>query len=187
LVDEKTARSSTLQYSAIFLFCSSGSVDQEGVAPPFLEAHLPEGLQEGEALDVADCAAAFDQEHVGVGVLSDKAEAALNLVGDMGYDLDAPPKITPLTLLPDDVLVHLTGCDVVQAGELDAQEPLVGAEVHVRLVAVVEDEDLAVDVGVHGTRVDVEIGIALDHTNADAPHLKNLAEGTGHQPFPKAA
>ncbi len=72
-------------------------------------------------------------------------------------------------------------------GELDAEEPLVCAEVHVGLVAVVEDEDLAVDVGVHGTGVHVDIRVALDGAHLEASDLEAFSHGAGDQPFAEAA
>ena len=164
-----------------------GDVNQQGVAPGLLEPHLPEGLEEGEALDVPDGAPALHEEEVDLGLPGDEAEALLDLVGDVGNDLDAAPQVATLPLLPDDVLVDLARGDVVEARELDTEEALVGPEVHVGLVAVVEDEDLAVDVRVHGARVDVEVGITFDGTDVVSSNLEHLPDGAGHQPLPEAA
>ena len=50
------------------------------------------------------------------------------------------PKVISTTLALDDVLVDLTGCDVVLAGESDVKISLVVPEVEVDFTAVIEDE-----------------------------------------------
>ena len=58
-----------------------------------------------------------------------------------------------------------------------AGEALVVAEVEVGLGAVVGDEHLAVLIGAHGPRIDVEIGIELLEPNRIAARLKERAKG----------
>ena len=56
-------------------------------------------------------------------------------------------------------------------------EALVVAEVEVGLGAVVGDVDLAVLVGAHGARVDVDVGVALHHGDLEAVALEQAADG----------
>ena len=53
------------------------------------------------------------------------------------------------------------------------------AEVEIGLGAVVGDVDLAVLIGRHGSRVDVEVGVELDDGDAQATRLKEEANGGG--------
>ncbi len=55
-------------------------------------------------------------------------------------------------------------------------EPLVVAEVEVRLPAVLGHEHLAVLEGVHRARVDVDVGVELAHRDAQAPALEQAPE-----------
>ena len=57
-----------------------------------------------------------------------------------------------------------------------AGEALVMAEVEVGLGAVVGDEDLAVLVGRHRARIDVEIGVELAQADLVAARLQQRAE-----------
>ena len=61
-------------------------------------------------------------------------------------------------------------------GEGLVDEALVVAEVEVGLATVVGDEDLAVLEGVHGARVDVDVGVELLHRHPQAPALEQPAE-----------
>jgi hypothetical protein len=63
-------------------------VHVDGVLPPDVTAQLAQGFQEGLAFDVPDRAAHLDQDDVDGGVLGQGADAALDLVGDVGNDLD---------------------------------------------------------------------------------------------------
>ena len=59
----------------------------------------------------------------------------------------------------------------------DAGEALVMAEVEVGLGAVVGDVDLAVLVGRHRARIDVEIGVELADADLVAARLQQRREG----------
>ena len=120
-----------------------GDVDEDGVFAAELLAHLADGFEEGAGFDVADGAAGFDDSDVDVG--GDFTHRVLDLVGDVGDDLDGFTEIIAAALLPgDDLLVDAAGGEVVVAGEMGVGEAFVVAEVEVSLGAVVGDEDLAV-------------------------------------------
>ena len=65
-----------------------------------------------------------------------------------------------------------------------AGEALVMAEVEIGLGAVVGDEDLAVLIGAHRPRIDVEIGVELAQPDRVAARLEERAEGRRSQPLP---
>ena len=162
-------------------------MDEQRVSLLLLVPHLPERFEERQPLDVAHGAAALNEDYVCLALPRHEPDPALDLVGDVGYDLDASAEVPALPLPPDDLLVDLAAGDVVEPAELAAQEPLIGAEVHVGLVAVFENEDLAVDVGVHGSRVDVEVGVALHSRHLKSAYLKHLTDAAGDQSLPEAA
>ena len=58
-----------------------------------------------------------------------------------------------------------------------AREALVMSEVEIRLRSVVSDEDLAVLIGAHRARIDVEVGVELPESDRIATSLKESAEG----------
>ena len=66
-------------------------------------------------------------------------------------------------------------------GRRAAGEALVVAEVEIGLGAVVGDEDLAVLVGRHGARIDVEIGVELAQADLVAARLQQRAERRGSE------
>ena len=152
-----------------------GDVDEEGVFAAEVLAHLADGFEEGEGFDVADGAADFDDGDVGVG--GDFAHRVLDLVGDVGDDLDGFAEVVAATFLGDDLLVDAAGGEVVVAGETGVGEAFVVAEVEVGLGAVVGDEDFAVLEGRHGAGVDVEVGVELHEVDAEAAGFEEAADG----------
>ena len=154
-------------------------VDVEDVVAADVLAHLADGLEEGQRLDVADGAADLDDDDVGAAVAGDAADALLDLVGDVRDDLDGAAQEVAAPLLGDDGLVDAAGGDVGELREVLVDEALVVAQVEVRLGAVVGDEDLAVLVGRHGARVDVDVGVELEDGDGEAPTLEQPADAGG--------
>ena len=93
-----------------------GHVDEAGVVAAELLAHLADGFEEGEGFDVAYGAADFDQSDVAV--RRHLAHGVLDLVGDVGDDLDGLAEVVAAALLGDDLLVDAAGSEVVIAREL---------------------------------------------------------------------
>src|SRR4029077_8573602 len=98
-------------------------------------------------------------------------ETILDLVGNVWNYLDAFSKKVSLSLSFDDRGVDLACRDVVALWNVDVEEPLVGSDVHVSLPAVFCDEDLSVDVGVHCSRIVVEVGVDLCRCDFDSSDL----------------
>ena len=159
------------------------------IGPADVLAHLADGLEEREALDVADGPADLDDHDVGIAVASDPSDPFLDLVGDVRDDLDRSPEVIAATFLRDDGLVDAPGRDVADLRQILVDEAFVVTQVKVRLGAVVGDEDLAVLVRRHGPRVHVDVRIQLEHGDPQAPCLEQptdagggdaFAEGGGH-------
>ena len=87
-------------------------VDVEDVGPADVLAHLADGLEERQALDVADGPADLDDDDVRVAVARDAPDPLLDLVGDVRDDLDRPAEVVAAALLGDDRLVDAAGRDV---------------------------------------------------------------------------
>ena len=100
-------------------------VDVERVLAADVLAQLADRLDEGQALDVADRAADFDQDDVDV--LGDRLDRVLDLVGDVRDDLHGAAEIVAAALLLDHREVDLAGRPVVVARRDLIGEPLVVA------------------------------------------------------------
>ena len=159
-------------------------VDVERVAAADVLAELPDRLEEGERLDVAHGAADLDDDDVVVG--RDAADAVLDLVGDVGDDLDGLAEVVAAPLLLDDGLVDPPGGDAVRLAGDGGGEALVVPEVEVGLGAVVGDEDLAVLERRHRPRVDVEVGVELLEGDLEAAGLEEGRERRPRDPLPEA-
>ena len=91
-------------------------VDVQDVGPPDVLAHLADGLEERQALDVADGPADLDDDDIGIAVAGDATDPLLDLVGDVRDDLDGAAEVVAAALLGDDRLVDAAGRDVAAAG-----------------------------------------------------------------------
>ena len=100
--------------------------------------------RKGCDFDVAGGAADLGDDDVGVGLLADRVDERLDLVGDVGDDLHGLAEVFAGALLVQHVPVDLAGGEVGELVEVLVDEALVVAEVEVGLRAVLGDEDLAV-------------------------------------------
>ena len=144
-------------------------------------AELADGFEERQALDVADGAADL-AEHEVVALVA-VADELLDRVGDVGDDLDGGAQIIAAPLLGEDFLIDFAGGDVVGAGRRPPGKSLVMAEVEIGLGAVVGDEDLAVLVGRHRARIDVEIRVELAQPHLVTARLQQRAQCRRRQPL----
>ena len=86
----------------------------------------------------------------------------------MRNDLDRAAQIVAAPLARDHVGIDPAARHLVAAPCRHAGEALVMAQIQVGLGPVVGDVDLAVLVGAHGARIDVEIGVELAQAHAIA-------------------
>ena len=154
-------------------------MDRERAVRRLLVAHLPNRLEEGLTLNVADRAADFDDQYIGVGAHGEAAHALLDRVGDVGHGLDRAAEVVALALALDHGGRNLAHRDGGRAGQVLVEEALVVAEVEVRLRAVVGDEDLAVLVRRHRAGIDVEVRVKLLDRDAQAAAGEQFGEGSG--------
>ena len=89
-----------------------GYVDVEGVFAADVVAHLADGLEEGEAFDVAHGAADLDYDDVGGAFIGDESHTGLDFVGYVGDGLDGASEVIAAALLGDDGAVDGAGGDV---------------------------------------------------------------------------
>ena len=154
-------------------------VDVHAVAPADVDRELADRLEERQRLDVAHGAADLGDDDVDVARLGDQADALLDLVGDVRDDLDRAAEVVAAALAADDGVVDAAGGDVRRARRVRVREALVVAEVEVGLGAVLGDEDLAVLVGRHRARVDVDVGVELLEADGEAAGDEEAADGGG--------
>ncbi len=101
----------------------------------------------------------------------------------MRDDLDGGAEIIAAPLLGDDVLIDPAGGDGVLLGRRTTGEALIVTEIEIGLRAVVGDEHLAVLIGRHRARIDVEIGVQLAQPDLVATRLQQRAERCRSETF----
>ena len=157
-------------------------VDEDAVLPPGRQRDLPDRLEEREALDVAHRAAALGDHDVGArgGQIE---HLLLDLVGDMRDHLDGLAEELPAPFLVDHREIDLPGGVVALARQRRGGEALVVPEIEIGLAPVVEDVHLAVLVGAHRPRIDVDVGIEFLHPHLEAAGLEEHADRRARQPL----
>ena len=154
---------------------NEGDVDEHDVLPSPLRGHLPDGFQERLGLDIAYRAADLHDSHVGAGGVQG-VDPPLDLPGDVGDDLHrAPQKVAP-PLLAQDLPVDLAGGYGGVSVQIFVNEPLIVAQIQIRLRPVVGDEHLPVLIGAHGPRVHVQVGVQLLDLHLQPPLLEQASQ-----------
>ena len=87
----------------------------------------------------------------------------------------ASQEITP-PLSGDNRGVYLSRGNIRSMGQINIDEPLIMPQVKVGLSAVIGDEYLAVLVGRHGARINIEVGVQLLHGDRDAAAFQDPAD-----------
>ena len=136
-------------------------VDEHAPPAPDVDGELADRLEERQRLDVADGAADLGDHEVDVAGLRHQPDPLLDLVGDVRHDLDRRAEVVAAPLAPDHRVVDPAGGDVRGAARVRVGEALVVAEVEVGLGAVLGHEHLAVLVGRHRARIDVDVRVEL--------------------------
>ena len=139
-----------------------------------LVADLADGLEERQAFDVAHRAADLDQDEIlvlGVG-----ENEFPDRVGDVRDHLHRGAEVFAAPFPGDDARVDAAGRDVVGLLGIDAGEALVVAEIEVGFGPVVGHEHLAVLVGTHRPRIDVQIRIELAQADPIAAGLQQRTQ-----------
>ena len=143
-------------------------VDEHAAPAADVDRELADRLEERQRLDVADRPADLGDHEVDVARLGHQPDPLLDLVGDVGDDLDGGAEVVAAALAADHRVVDPAGGDVRGAARVRVGEPLVVAEVEVGLGAVLGHEHLAVLVRRHRARVDVDVRVELLQLDAEA-------------------
>jgi len=160
-----------------------GDVHEQRVLAADLVAQLADRLDERQRFDIADGAADLAQHEVeiigfGLGEFLDR-------IGHVRDDLHRGAEIIAAPLALDDRLIDAARGHIVRLARRHAGEALVMAKVEIGLRAVIGDVHLAVLIGRHRARIDIEIGIELADAHAVPACLQQSAQACGHQALAK--
>ena len=138
-----------------------GDVDIKTVLAADVAPHLAQGFQERQAFNITHCAAHLNQHNFRPGGFRHFADAAFNDIGDMRDDLDGAAQVVAPPFAGDDFFVNLACGNVADLVEAGVNETFVVAQVQVGFSAIVQHINLAVLIGAHCARIDVDVGIQL--------------------------
>src|ERR1035437_724659 len=140
-------------------------------------AHLPDRLQEGQALNIADRAADLDDYHLGGRLLGHSLNALFDFVRDVRNHLNGAAQVVAAPLLSDHAGVDLPGGDVAGLGQVFVDKALVMSQIEVGLRSVVGDKDFTMLVGAHGAWINVDVRIKLLDGDVQVSGLQQAANG----------
>ena len=158
---------------------NQGDVDKQTVFLAHLQGDLAHRLNEGLGLDIADGAADFGDDHVGIGFLANPIDEFLDLVGDVGDDLDGRTQVFAPAFLIQNVPVDLTCGKIGILVQVFVDEALIVPQIQIGFRAVFGDVNLSVLIGAHGARIHIDIGIQLLSGHLQPSGLEQPTQGSG--------
>ena len=120
---------------------------------------LTDRFQKWEALNITNGTA--DLYNYDIYTIGRNFDAPFYLIRNMRNNLNGPPKILPSPLLGDDRVIDLPGGKVVVLTQFGMGKPFIMSEIQIGLGAVICYKDLTVLKRVHGSGVNVDIGVKL--------------------------
>ena len=144
-------------------------------------AELPNGLEEGQPLDVTHRSADFAQHEIDF-ILA-KGNEFLDLVSDMRDHLNRLAEIVAASFLFENVRVDPTRRDRIRRPCRHVREPLVMSKVEVSLGPVIGDINLTMLEWRHRAGIDIEIGIELSQPDGVTACLEQGTQGRRGQSF----
>ena len=164
-----------------FLLARGGNVrhqrhmHEERIFCTEFQAHLPDGFQKRQRLDVANGSANLYNYYVHV--RRDFLDDCFNLVRDMRNHLHGFPQVITAPFLGENGFVDSACRPIVIARQLRVREPFIVPEVQVGLGAVFRHEHFAVLKRTHRAGIDVQIGIAFLNVDFEAATFEETTDG----------
>ena len=146
---------------------------------------LPDSFQERLAFNIAYRTADFDDGDVRFRRARIPIETALNFIGNMWNNLYRTAAEISSPLLLEHRPVNLSGSHIGILIQTFVDEPLIMPQIQIRFRPIVSDEHFPVLDRVHGSGVDINIGVKFLHGDLEAPGFQKAAEGCGCDTFSK--
>lgn len=151
-------------------------MDKGAVFCTHVQAHLPDGLQEGLPLHVPHRAADLHDEHIRVCPLRSGLDPIFDLIGDMGDDLHSAPMEIPRPFPVQYPQIDLAGGGVVVLGQGLVDKPLVMAHIQIRFPPIRRHIHFPMLIGIHGAWVHIQVRVQLTDGYPIAPGLEQAAK-----------
>ena len=142
-------------------------------------AELADRFEIRQALDIADRAPDLAKDEIEAFVAV--ANEFLDGVRDVRDHLNGRAEVIAATLFGENFLIDAPGRDVVLSRRGTTGEALIVAEIEIGLGAVIGDEHLAVLIGRHRARIDIEIGVELAQADLITARLQQRAKCCGSE------
>ncbi len=156
-------------------------VNVEHVLLADVGSELTDGLQKRQTLDVADGSADLHDDHIHT--VRHQFDAVLDLIGDVGNDLNCTAQIVSLAFFGNDRVVDFSGRKIVVFSDDGVGEPFVVPQIQIGFGPVVGDKDLPVLKRIHCARIDVDVRIQFLNRHGQPATFEQGADSGRCQPF----
>ena len=158
-------------------------VDEETVLLSDLQRDLTDRFEKGLRFDIADRASYLRYDDIRTGELAYIIYVFFDLVRYMRDYLHCAAQVVAAPLLVQNVPVDAPRRQVGESVEILIDESFIVSQIQISLSSVIRDEDLAVLVRAHGSRVDVDIWIELLARHFQTSALEEPPQRRCRDPF----
>ena len=157
-------------------------MDKTGIVARKLHCHLPNGFQEWQRLNVADCSADLNDSHLCV--TRTGLDVQFNFVGYVRNNLYSAAQIVAAPFLFNHALIDLARREIVAPAHPGTDKTLVMPKIEIGFCSILGDKYFAVLKWTHGTGIHVDIGIQLKQGNLDTASFEDGCKGGTRDTFP---
>ena len=137
-----------------------GQVHEQGLSAIF-RTELPDRFKERQRFNITH--RTTDLYHGDIKTLGGFHDVLFDLISNMRNHLDGTTKIVTTAFAGDDVIVDAAGSEIIQLAHTRADKSLVVTKIEVGFSTVLGHINLTVLERTHGARINIDVGVKLDH------------------------
>ncbi len=138
-------------------------------------------------LILADRPTNLDEGKVGLRVLCSPLDTTDDLLRHVRHRLNTPAAVAKIPLTVNHGPINASSGHIVDPGDLRIKKTFVGANVLICFITIVGHKNLPMFNGIHGTGINIDVGIDLQRRNFETAALENLSDRRSCRPLPHAA
>ena len=166
-------------FLAAFKIGDKGHMNIQGISRSNFQSDLPYGFKERLAFNVSNCASDLTDEDVRIIVPYCGIDEFLDLIGDVGNDLNRLAQIFSPAFLIQDIPVYSARGEIGISVQIFVDESFIVTEIQIGFSTVFGNEHFAMLVRRHGSRVNIDVGIKFLRGDFKASGFQKTAKGSG--------
>ena len=155
----------------------------DGIFFTHIRSELAYCFQKRQTFNIADRTADFHNDDINT--IRRQFDACFNLIGDMRNHLDGSPQIITPPFFGNDRVVNLARGEIIVATQMRMGKSFIVPKVQISFGAIIGHKDFAMLKWVHGSGIDIDIGIQLLECYRKPPAFKECTDGCRGKPLTK--